>query len=226
MGIGVIEQPSRYFNSRTHTPQTLYTMTPAHRGVRSAHAASTRGGPAPRKSKRAKTTVVREPSSDYRAAPLLWIAAREPARDAALLLDTHVWLWMLSGTPDQLSSEAIALIERAAESHALHVSDVSYWELAMLVAKGRLMVHGPLRDALSGAVDENLGIRTLPVSRAVLLQSAQLPGEPHGDPMDRILLAQARLHGLSLVTCDRELISYAERTSGVPVCDARTRVRR
>jgi PIN domain nuclease of toxin-antitoxin system len=55
----------------------------------------------------------------------------------------------------------------------------------------------------------------------VLIQSTRLPGELHGDPADRILVAQAQLGGMSLVTCDRVIVEYAASQPGVPVCDAR-----
>ena len=67
------------------------------------------------------------------------------------------------------------------------------------------------------------GLLTVPVTRTVLVQSTRLPGEPHGDPADRILLAQAQAQalGASLLTCDRGIVAYARRTPGIPVCDAR-----
>lgn len=90
----------------------------------------------------------------------------------------------------------------------------------MLVAKGRLELSGDVGIWLERAA-EAPGLLTVPVTRAVLVQSTRLPGEPHGDPADRILLAQAQSLGASLLTCDRGIVAYARRTSGIPVCDAR-----
>jgi PIN domain nuclease of toxin-antitoxin system len=90
----------------------------------------------------------------------------------------------------------------------------------MLVAKGRLEFAADVSTWLERAA-EAPGIDVVPVSRSVLVQSTRLPGEPHGDPADRILLAQAQALGASLLTCDRGIVAYAKRTPGMPVCDAR-----
>ena len=65
------------------------------------------------------------------------------------------------------------------------------------------------------------GIHTVPVTRDVLIGSTRLPGTPHVDPADSILMAQALALGAALLTCDAGIVAYAERTPGVPVCDAR-----
>lgn len=164
--------------------------------------------------------VVREPSPAYRGLPSVWRASEFPDRDTALLLDTHVWLWMLDQTRGALTSDALTLIERAASEHRLFVSDFSYWEVAMLVSKGRLRLATDVGIWLERAAQAP-GVTTLSVSRNVLIQSTRLPGEPHGDPADRILVAQAQTIGAALITCDKGIVSYATRTPGIPVCDAR-----
>lgn len=137
-----------------------------------------------------------------------------------MLLDTHVWLWTLDGIVGTMSDGALAQIEQAAAERRLFVSDVSYWEVALKVSKGKLSL----------AIDPTLWLarasqaptlQSLPLTRDVLIQSTLLAGTPHGDPADRMLIAQAQLSGMSLVTCDKGIIAYAERQSGVPVCDAR-----
>ena len=143
-----------------------------------------------------------------------------PDRDTPLLLDTHVWLWTLDGTAGALTDAARTLIDRAAAARRLHVSDFSYWEIGMLVSKGRLHLATDVGVWLERA-SRAPGIITVPVTRDVLVHSTRLPGEPHGDPADRILLAHAQALGASLVTCDRGIIAYAARTPGIPVCDAR-----
>lgn len=78
----------------------------------------------------------------------------------------------------------------------------------MLEAKGRL--------SLSRAVDKWIhaalhapGIRLLPLSPAIAIESTRLPGKPHGDPADRMLMASARHLGGQLATCDRQIIDYS-----------------
>jgi len=163
---------------------------------------------------------VREPSSEYSGRPSAWRAVSSPDRDSPLLLDTHVWLWTLNGTPGSLDAAARTLIDRAATSRCLFVSDFSFWEIAMLVSKGRLQLGTDVTVWLDRAARAP-GIVAVPVTRDVLVHSTRLPGDPHGDPADRILLAQAQMLGASLLTCDRGIIAYAARTPGIPVCDAR-----
>jgi len=137
-----------------------------------------------------------------------------------LLLDTHVWLWTLDGTVGSLSDPAKHLIGQAAGNRSLYVSDFSFWEVAMLVANGRLELSGDVGVWLERAA-EAPGLLAVPVTRTVLVQSTRLTGEPHGDPADRILLAHAQSLGASLLTCDRGIVGYARRTPGIPVCDGR-----
>lgn len=150
----------------------------------------------------------------------MWRASQSPHRDTPLLLDTHVWLWTLDGTPGSLSHAARTLIEAGARARRLLVSDFSAWEVAMLVARGRLELGSDTTVWLDRAASAP-GIVGLPVTRDALVYSTQLPGAPHGDPADRILIAQARMIGAALLTCDRGIIAYAERTPGISVCDAR-----
>ena len=135
-------------------------------------------------------------------------------------MDTHVWLWTLDGTPGSLGKAARALVERAARARRLFVSDFSFWEIAMLVNKGRLQLGVDVMVWLERAAGAP-GIVAVPVTRDALVHSTRLPGEPHGDPADRILLAQAQMLGAALITCDRGIVAYAARTPGIPVCDAR-----
>ena len=119
-----------------------------------------------------------------------------------------------------LPSAARNLIERAAAAQTLFVSDFYYWEIAMLVSKGRLQLASDAAIWLDRAAQAP-GITSVPVTRDVHIHSTRLPGEPHGDPADRILLAHAQILGASLMTCDSGIVAYAARTPGMPVCDAR-----
>lgn len=112
------------------------------------------------------------------------------------------------------------VIERAAETHRLFVSDISYWEVALLVSKGRFEFAQDFEQFLATS-EQAPGITYASVGRDVFVTSTKLPGKPHNDPADRILLAHARSLGASLLTRDQDIINYAKRTSGIPVCDAR-----
>ena len=127
---------------------------------------------------------------------------------------------MLHGVMKNMSDGAWTLIEAAAQNRRLFVSDISYWEVSLKATKGQLVL--PTHPTLwLGQASRAPGVQGLALTRDVLIQSTLLRGEPHADPADRMLIAQAQLSGLSLLTCDARIIAYAEKQTGVPVCDAR-----
>ena len=124
-----------------------------------------------------------------------------------LLLDTHVWLWLLAGDAGRLGTGALAAIAAATAAGGIHVSAISPWEVAMLESKGRIRLH---TDCLSW-VRAGLaapGTRLVPLTPEIAVGSAHLPGVFHGDPADRILVATARTHDLTLVTKDERILAY------------------
>lgn len=140
--------------------------------------------------------------------------------DGPLLLDTHIWIWHLEGGSSQLSGPVTSLIERSGTASRLLVSDISYWEVAVKAAKGKLTLSVDVSVWLSRAATAP-GIRFLPIDRDVLLLSTRLAGTAHNDPADRMLLATAQLNHVPLVTADKLLIDYAKANPGTPVVDAR-----
>lgn len=150
----------------------------------------------------------------------LWKASARRAWSGPLLLDTHIWVWLLEGDLGRISHAAVSLLRRAASSTNLLVSDISFWEVATKAAKGKLVFSMDVAFWLRRA-ERAPGIVTVALSREILLLSTRLPGQPHGDPADRMLLATAQLLRAPLVTVDEEIISYAARQPGLPVCDAR-----
>jgi PIN domain nuclease of toxin-antitoxin system len=133
-----------------------------------------------------------------------------PDRSGALtVLDTHVWIWMVEGDRTALSAPAIEAIETAARGGAVRVSAISVWEVAMLEAKGRISLSRPLDDWIQAALHAP-GIRLLPLTPEIAIESTRLPGAPHGDPADRMLMASARHLGGRLATCDRQILDYSD----------------
>jgi PIN domain nuclease of toxin-antitoxin system len=126
-----------------------------------------------------------------------------------LLIDTCALIWIAAlevGAP--VSPVERALDEARDEGLSIHVSRMSAWEIGMLAAKGRLsMTMAPQRwlDQLMASV----GMLWADLSVEVLLAASVLPGHPHGDPADRIIVATAREYGLRLVTRDRKILDYA-----------------
>ena len=119
-----------------------------------------------------------------------------------LLLDTHLLLWA-AGQPEKLSKAALALIE--APENQLVFSAASLWEIAIKAGLGRedfVVEPGLMRR---GLLDN--GYEELPVSSA---HAVALTGLPviHKDPFDRILVAQAQVEGIVLVTSDDTVSQY------------------
>jgi PIN domain nuclease of toxin-antitoxin system len=118
-----------------------------------------------------------------------------------LLLDTHVFLWAVSGSR-QLTPKIRAVINGADE---VFVSAASIWEIAIKVRLGKLQAD-PV--AMVGAIEES-GFKELPVRAAHAAHVANLP-LLHADPFDRLLVAQAVMEPLRLLTADAGLASYSE----------------
>jgi PIN domain nuclease of toxin-antitoxin system len=138
-----------------------------------------------------------------------------------LILDTHVWIWVLEGTKGELSAATIRRIESAAADSALAVSALSVWEVAMLEKKGRITLSRSIEEWTKAALTAP-GIRLVDLTPEIALESTRLPGGPHGDPADRIIIATARVLGGTLVTRDKQILEYAK-TGHVRARDARKR---
>ncbi len=115
-----------------------------------------------------------------------------------LLLDTHVVLWELSGSR-RVGPRAREVIGDASE---LVFSVVSFAEIGVKAAAGKLVVPPDLHDHVRAT-----GVRILGLSPADGLGVADLPLH-HRDPFDRLLVAQARREGLTLVTADARIAEY------------------
>ena len=124
-----------------------------------------------------------------------------------LLLDTHVLLWWLD-KHKRLSPNQRNLIQAADAKSPLLVSDISLWEVAMLHERGRINLHIPLREWLDKAAAAPL-VQRYGISPAIAAEVAALPASFHRDPVDRILVATARVLGATLLTQDRRIIDAA-----------------
>ncbi len=121
-----------------------------------------------------------------------------------LVLDTHIWIWLVL-SPNKLTKEQMDQItDNIGE---LYVSIVSIWEVVMLVHKGRLDLHVSLEDWFEDALSrQEIGIISLDIP--ICIESYALPGDLHGDPMDRMIVATARVNKCPLVTADGKIRSY------------------
>jgi PIN domain nuclease of toxin-antitoxin system len=124
-----------------------------------------------------------------------------------VLLDTQVWLWMLAA-PERLSKRSRALVISA--EHELVLSATSAWEIAIKHALGRLTLPEPPVEYISRLMTST-GITPLPVYHRHALHVATLPAH-HTDPFDRLLIAQAQLEELPILTSDRIFRKYKVET--------------
>jgi PIN domain nuclease of toxin-antitoxin system len=119
-----------------------------------------------------------------------------------LLLDTHLLLWA-AGDPGQLPAAALALIDDPA--NALIFSAASLWEIVIKRRLGRKDFRVDPRLLRRGLLDN--GYLELPVSSEHTLAIDTLP-DLHKDPFDRILVAQATVEGMTLLTVDPVVARY------------------
>lgn len=117
-----------------------------------------------------------------------------------LLLDSQALLWTLT-QPGKLSAGSRQLLQQRTTN--VRYSPVNLWELAIKRAKGRLQ----FADDVVLAGMEEQSFRELPIVTRHGLVAADLPPH-HADPFDRMLVAQARCEGLTLLTSDRTLRRY------------------
>jgi PIN domain nuclease of toxin-antitoxin system len=127
-----------------------------------------------------------------------------------ILLDTHAWFWAVS-EPERLSNKALKTITRA-EPGDRGIASISIWEFVMMVTRGKVQISTTLDQWFERAVS-GASITVFPLSPQVAIESCSLPGEFHKDPADRLIAATARVHGLTLVTKDAEIIEYEHVTT-------------
>ena len=120
-----------------------------------------------------------------------------------LLIDTQSWLWM-QASPERLNERALAVVSDPGTD--LLLSAASSWEIAVKYGLGKL----PLPSAPAEYVPDRMrssGVTALPVTHTHGLHVTQLPHH-HRDPFDRMLIAQAQLDGLTILTSDKVFEQY------------------
>jgi PIN domain nuclease of toxin-antitoxin system len=125
-----------------------------------------------------------------------------------LLLDTHIWVWLMFATGDLSTTTRIAVDDAIGNGRA-RIATISFWEIAMLAARGKLRLDKPaglwVQESLIGP---SPAIESLTTDIAV--EAGQLPGSFRSDPADLIIVATARVTGATLMTRDRRILAYAE----------------
>jgi PIN domain nuclease of toxin-antitoxin system len=126
--------------------------------------------------------------------------------NSAYLLDTCTAIWMTKGEP-LAQNAVVALAGARAAAIPVFVSAITAWEMAMLLARGRI------RETKSAErwyddFKREAQIEEQPVTANIFIASCSLPQLLHKDPIDRILIATAREQNLTIITRDRAILSY------------------
>ena len=125
----------------------------------------------------------------------------------AYLFDTHALIFWNNN--ESVSKEFIRFFDNQANKGNLYISSISFWEIALLVKKGRMSmsnVHGWKNEILN-----NTTILLIEPSASEMIHSTLLP-DHHKDPFDRLLIAQANQNSLRIVTKDRKIDKYEVET--------------
>ncbi len=123
-----------------------------------------------------------------------------------IVLDTHVWLFWVNDDRELISKKALTAINRA---ESLGVSVISCWEIAMLLAKRRLAFNMDVQDWVNQA-SKYPGIRLIGLDAEVAVLSTRLPGNFHGDPADRMIVATCMKHNVPLISKDKMIRSWGQ----------------
>jgi PIN domain nuclease of toxin-antitoxin system len=127
-----------------------------------------------------------------------------------LLLDTHIWIWLMEGNP-LISNKHKKIINSAAEGAGVYIAAISTWEVSMLAMKKRIVLEKPVLVWLNEALALP-GIELKELSPDIAAESCELPENEkfHGDPADCLIVATARIHGLTILTHDKKMLRYAK----------------
>lgn len=124
-----------------------------------------------------------------------------------IVADTHVLVWLTSGD-SRLGRRAQRLLDVSISEDSLAVSAITFWEVALLVARGRLDISSSVAAWRNEVL--NLGVIEVPVDGGIAVLSVGLTGL-HPDPGDRIVVATAMQTGAALMTADERLLDWKNR---------------
>ena len=128
--------------------------------------------------------------------------------NANLVLDTHVWLWLVDGRR-RLGDDTHNLVAEAAGDGRLLLPAIVPWEVALLTSMGRLQMTSPPREWIEAAL-RMPGLQLHPLTPDIAVDACYLPSDFHGDPADRLIVATARATDSTLVTRDTDILAYGE----------------
>ena len=125
-----------------------------------------------------------------------------------VLLDTCALIWLVNGDLDD--SEARPRLVEALQTDGLMVSATSAWEIGLLSRPPARIQFLPDPKTWFQRILARPGLRLAAITPEIAIDSSHLPGELHGDPADRLIIATARHLNAPVVTRDRRMIEYAD----------------
>ena len=130
-----------------------------------------------------------------------------------LLLDTHAWLWFHLGDPKLSQTAQQHILDPA---NTKFVSPASFWEISVKIRLGKYQLAIPyaqfMHDSIAGQGFQVLNITPLHTEHLTTLPFPVIGGKEHRDPFDRLLISQARVETMSIVSDDRAFPAY-----GIPI---------
>ena len=123
----------------------------------------------------------------------------------AVLLDTHVWIWLSLKEQKPLSIKASEAIESADQKW---IAAISCWELAKLVEKNRISFSIPTLTWIRRSLNQ-YNIKVADLSPEIAVESTILRGF-HKDPADQLITATSRILGMPLITSDKQILDFSE----------------
>ncbi len=121
----------------------------------------------------------------------------------APVLDTHAWIWWVDRDP-RLGGAALNALDSLSDEDRPRLCDISLWEVATLVERGRLSFKIPFAEWVDAAAHPRT-VRLLPITSAIATEIASLPKTFHRDPADRVIVATSRVMQTPLLTKDRRI---------------------
>src|SRR5439155_24787123 len=125
-------------------------------------------------------------------------------RAMRLLLDTHAWIWAQE-SPEKFGRRARALLEDI--SNSVSVSAIAALEIARLIFLRRIQLAESASAWIADSV-RSLGAQSMNVNPKIAAEAYKLPANFHKDSVDRVLVATARVHNLTLITADELILRY------------------
>lgn len=124
-------------------------------------------------------------------------------QNSRFLLDTRVWIWMLA-EPEKLSRRVSTIL--GDEKTELFLSVASVWEMSIKHRLGKLTFSTPPSQFIPEQL-EKMNVRSIPIEAHHAIAAAELP-DHHHDPFDRLILAQAILEKLTILSADKQFSKY------------------